>query len=86
MDYTTGELLCLVSSPAFDPDVGIDETDSRFEGAYLNRLLSAAYPPGSVWKLLTLTAALETIPDRYERRFACSGSVVEVMTCPAAFV
>ena len=84
MDYTTGELLCLVSSPAFDPDVGIDETDSRFEGAYLNRCISAAYPPGSVWKLLTLTAALETIPDLYERRFACSGSVVvdgNAVTC-----
>ena len=76
MDYTTGELLCLVSSPAFDPDVGIDETDSRYEGAYLNRCISAAYTPGSVLKLLTLTAALETLPDLYERRFDCAGSLV----------
>ena len=76
MDYTTGELLCLVSSPAFDPDVGIDETDERFEGAYLNRCISAAYAPGSVFKLLTLTAAIETIPDLYERRFDCAGSVI----------
>ena len=74
MDYTTGELLCLVSSPAFDPDVGIDELDPRFDGAYLNRCISAAYTPGSVFKLLTLAAALETLPDLYERRFACSGS------------
>jgi len=74
MDYTTGELLCLVSSPAFDPDVGIDELDPRFDGAYLNRCISAAYTPGSVFKLLTLAAALESIPDLYERRFACTGS------------
>ena len=76
MDYSTGELLCLVSTPAFDPDVGIDETDPRFDGAYLNRCISAAYTPGSVFKLLTLTAALETIPDLYERRFDCAGSVL----------
>ena len=75
MDYTTGELLCLVSSPAFDPDVGIDETDSRYEGAYLNRCISAAYPPGSVFKLVTLAAAIENISDLYERRFDCAGSL-----------
>ena len=76
MDYKTGELLCMVSSPAFDPDTGIDETDSRYEGAYLNRCISAAYTPGSVFKLLTLAAALETVPDLYERRFDCAGSVL----------
>ena len=76
MDYITGELLCLVSSPTFDPDVGIDETDPRYEGAYLNRCISAAYTPGSVFKLVTLTAALENLPDLYERRFDCAGSVV----------
>ncbi len=75
MDYTNGEILCLVSSPAFDPDVGIDETDPHFDGAYLNRCVSAAYTPGSVFKLLTLTAALETLPDLRERRFDCAGSI-----------
>ena len=74
MDYKTGELLCMVSAPAFDPDAGIDETDERYEGAYLNRCLSAAYPPGSVFKLVTCAAALETMPELYERRFVCEGS------------
>ncbi len=76
MDYKTGEVLCMVSSPAFDPDAGIDETDKRYDGAYLNRCISAAYPPGSVFKLVTLAAALETVPDLYERRFDCAGSSV----------
>ena len=76
MDYKTGEILCMVSSPAFDPDAGIDETDKRYDGAYLNRCISAAYPPGSVFKLVTLAAALETVPDLYERRFDCAGSSV----------
>jgi peptidoglycan glycosyltransferase len=75
MDYMSGEILCMVSSPAFDPDAGIDVSDSYYDGAYLNRCISAAYPPGSVFKLLTLTAALENIPDLYERRFTCTGSI-----------
>ena len=75
MDYTTGEMLCMVSSPAFDPDEGFDELDSAYEGAYLNRVLSAAYTPGSVFKLVTLTAAIEQFPDLYERRFSCAGSL-----------
>ncbi len=86
MNYRTGELLCLVSSPAFDPDVGIDEADPRFDGAYLNRCISAAYTPGSVFKLLTLTAALQLLPDLYERRFDCAGSITvdgNSVTCTA---
>ena len=86
MDYTTGEILCMVSSPAFDPDTGIDESDPQFDGAYLNRCISAAYPPGSVFKLATLAAALERIPDLYERRFDCAGSVTvdgSVVRCTA---
>lgn len=86
MDYTTGKLLCMVSSPAFDPDVGIDPQDAQYDGAYLNRLISAAYPPGSVFKLETLTAAIETMPDLYERRFTCNGSLTvdgNQITCTA---
>jgi len=73
-DYTTGELLCVVSSPSYDPDMGFDLTDSRYEGVYLNRCLSAAYPPGSVFKLVTTAAALEHMPDFSRLRFTCTGS------------
>lgn len=74
MDYTTGELLCMVSAPSYDPNTGFDPADSRYEGAYLNRCLSASYTPGSVYKLITLAAAIENIGDLYERSFYCSGS------------
>ena len=86
MDYTTGEMLCMVSSPAFDPDVGIDPLDVQYDGAYLNRLISAAYPPGSTFKLVTLAAAIETMPDLYERRFTCDGTLTvdgNQITCTA---
>lgn len=68
-DYTTGEILCCVSSPSFDPDSG-----EIPDGAYINRATGATYPPGSVFKLVTLTAAVENLPDLDERVFTCTGS------------
>ena len=69
-DYTTAELLCMVSSPAVDP---ADADAEPPDGAYINRCLSAAFVPGSVFKLITAAAAIENIPDIYERSFYCEG-------------
>ena len=76
-NYKTGEILCMVSAPSYDPlDVPPDiETDSRYEGAYLNRFLSSAFTPGSVYKTVTLAAALEEFPDLSGRTWECQGSV-----------
>ena len=71
MDYTTGEILCMVSSPSCDPC----DTASAADGVYLNRCLSAAYTPGSVFKIVTLCAALETLDDLSGRSFTCTGSL-----------
>lgn len=76
-NYKTGELLCAVTTPAFDPDNVPDLTndpDGKFEGVYLNRFLQAAYIPGSVFKLVTTAAALETIDDIGSQTFTCTGS------------
>jgi len=77
-NYETGEILCLYSAPNYDPadPPTIGEGDPAYEGVYLNRALSALYPPGSTFKLVTLTAAIETLPDWEERRFTCTGSTV----------
>jgi len=83
-DYRTGEILCDVSSPAYDPNFEIDVTDSRYEGVYLNRALSSPYVPGSVFKIVTLTAAVENIEDLSSRSFNCAGSVTvggELINC-----
>ena len=77
MDYVTGEVLCMVSSPSFDPadpPKNID-ADPAYEGVYLNRAISAAYTPGSVFKLLTAAAAIENIPDISSRVFNCEGTL-----------
>lgn len=84
MDYTTGEILCMVSSPSMDPE---NPTGDPAEGTYLNKCLSSVFVPGSVFKLVTLTAAVEKIDDLYERQFWCGGSTVvdgTDLTCPEA--
>lgn len=76
-NYKTGEIVCMVSAPSYDPlNVPEDiETNSRYEGAYLNRFLSSTFTPGSIFKTVTLTAALEKIPDLDSRTWTCEGSV-----------
>lgn len=76
-NYKTGEILCMVSAPSYDPlRVPEDlETSDRYKGAYLNRFLSSVFTPGSVYKTVTLAAALENLPDLESRTWSCSGSV-----------
>ena len=64
-NYQTGEVLCMVSTPTFDPQdpPTIKDGDSRYEGVYLNRCLSSTYTPGSVFKIITTAAALEQLKD-----------------------
>ena len=77
MNYVTGEVLCMVSNPSFDPakPPANIETDSAYEGVYLNRAISAAFTPGSTYKLLTAAAAIENIDGIFEREFKCEGSL-----------
>lgn len=76
-NYKTGEVLCMVSAPSYDPlDVPSDiETNDRYKGAYLNRFLSSTFTPGSVFKTVTLTAAIEEIPNLFNKTWDCQGSV-----------
>jgi len=72
-NYETGEIICMVSTPSYDPLEGFDENDSAYSGAYLNRCISSAFTPGSVFKLVTVAAALEQLDNIYTRRFNCEG-------------
>ena len=75
-NYKTGELLCAVTTPTYDPDniPDFSSDTATYEGVYLNRFLQAAYIPGSIFKIVTTAAALETIPDIAEQTFTCTGS------------
>ena len=89
-NYNTGELLCAVSTPTYDPD-NVPEIDSdttgAYKGVYVNRFLQSKYIPGSIFKIVTLAAALETVPDIQEQTFTCTG-VYEIgggdVTCEGA--
>lgn len=70
-NYQTGELICSVSTPNFDPD---NLPQEAIEGMYFNRFTEAQYTPGSIFKVVTLAAALETIPDIEQQTFTCTGS------------
>lgn len=73
-NYRTGELICAVTTPTFDPENIPDLSGGAYEGVYLNRFLQAAYVPGSIFKIVTTAAALEQIPDILEQTFTCTGS------------
>jgi penicillin-binding protein 2 len=54
----TGEILALVSSPSFDPKQVADYLKNKNLPLF-DRAISGEYPPGSVFKMVTATAALE---------------------------
>jgi len=74
-NYETGEILCAVSTPTYDPDnvPDIDENDEKYEGIYLNRFTQTTYVPGSVFKIVTTAAALDSLKNAEEIEFSCDG-------------
>ncbi|GMA98736.1 penicillin-binding protein 2 [Pelosinus sp. IPA-1] len=68
MNPQTGEILAMVSRPTFDPNKfngGISakdwkEINDNPNNPMQNRTIGASYPPGSAFKIVTGTAALET--------------------------
>ena len=85
-NYKTGEILCAVTTPTFDPDnlPQVQEGDTQYEGMYVNRFVQSRYTPGSIFKIVTLAAALESIPDIEDQKFTCTGSYqigADTVTC-----
>jgi len=76
-NYKTGQLLCAVTTPTYDPDnvPEFSEDDPAYEGLYVNRFTQSAYTPGSIFKIVTLAAALEHDPEILNRTFTCEGSL-----------
>lgn len=69
-NYETGELICAVTTPTFDPDNASQVTDRM----YYNNFTQGTYVPGSIFKIVTLAAALENIKDIRQQTFTCKGS------------
>jgi cell division protein FtsI (penicillin-binding protein 3) len=69
----TGEILALANRPTFNPNLRKQITP----GALTNRAVSYAYEPGSTFKLVTISAALEEKLTNPDEVFDCQmGSIV----------
>ena len=71
MNYKTGELYALSSFPNFDPAAG----GSVSVAQALNRATRWLSAPGSTFKIITLAAALQNMPEAQSRTFLCTGGV-----------
>jgi cell division protein FtsI/penicillin-binding protein 2 len=69
----TGEILAMASYPTFDPnDIATSAPESR-----INRAISSVFEPGSTFKLVTVSAALEEHLTTPEEVINCqNGSIV----------
>lgn len=75
-NYKTGEVISSVSTYSYDPEAPPEINESNeheYEGVYLDHVLSSSYTPGSIFKLVTAAAAIENIPDLFERTWYCEG-------------
>ncbi len=76
-NYKTGEVICSVSTLAYDPEAPpeiTEDNESEYDGVYVDNVLSSSYTPGSIFKIVTSAAAIENIPDLFERTWTCNGS------------
>ena len=75
-DAASGEIIAMASVPTFNPNRIADCLQSDGD-CLINKTLQAAYPPGSVFKLVVAAAALENGFCTADCQYKCSG-VTEV--------
>ena len=81
-DLDSGEILGLVSSPSYDPNIFVDGQLKNQAGALfnnehaplLNRAIKGQYPPGSVFKIAVTTAGLASGEISSHTTFFCDGA------------
>lgn len=81
LDPTTGEILALVSTPSFDPNLfAVGMSTSQYgdlrddpDRPLFNRAVRGTYPPGSTIKPILALAALETGATNLTRKSTCIG-------------
>lgn len=85
-NWRTGEIICMTSNPSLDPEADNQSVEAE-SGTYINKVLSSADTPGSIFKLVTTKAALENIQGIDDWSFRCTGSYTidgEKITCSSA--
>jgi penicillin-binding protein 2 len=82
MDPQTGKILAMVSKPSFDPDlfarnISTEEWKSLMENPHhplQNKGIQGQYPPGSVFKIVTAIAGLESGVITPDTQLTCTGT------------
>jgi cell division protein FtsI (penicillin-binding protein 3) len=75
MDPRQGDILALASYPTYDPNLP-PQPGENFNRQ--NHAISVPFEPGSVFKVITLSAALETTRLRPESLIDCHGGVLKL--------
>jgi penicillin-binding protein 2 len=88
LERNTGRVLALASSPSFNPNlfnvdnpnsnVGLTSVLERNDNPFLNRATGSAYPLGSVFKILTMAAGLETKTFTPDSEYTCTNYFEEL--------
>ncbi len=76
-NYKTGEVICKVSAPGYDPMKVPEDllTNPDYDGVLLDNSLSSCYTPGSVFKIITAACAIENLDDWQTRTYFCAEEV-----------
>jgi penicillin-binding protein 2 len=87
LDVHTGEVLAMVSNPAFDPNLfdpgnynsmALNNLFSDQRQPLLNRATQGQYPAGSVFKVVTMSAGLTSGQFTPESEYTCTGTWEEI--------
>jgi penicillin-binding protein 2 len=92
LDPRTGEVLCLVSSPTYDPELLVGRVRNTNYGVLqrdpikplFDRALQAQYPPGSIYKIVQSLIALDEGVIDLNTGFPCQKSLVGCHNHPGA--
>lgn len=75
----TGEIIALVSRPTFSPnliDNNFDKYNNDVNGTpFVNRAANGYYAPGSIFKIVTASAALEEKAELADKTYSCNGGL-----------
>lgn len=76
-DPKSGEILAMVNKPDYNPNAAFDKTKSyaELQKSWRNRAVNDAYEPGSIFKVITATAAMEEGVVNESDEFNCNGSI-----------
>lgn len=77
MEPSTGKVFAMVSNPGYDPNTIQEDWESLQEDTGLfNRATQGQYAPGSVFKMLTTLAYVESNPETYlDYKYECTGEI-----------